>query len=456
MAYWIGSMAVFAVATIGFLWRYRSIQKELQRVKSLFELTLNINSTLMKDALLDTIMTQTANILHAQASSVILVDQLTGELYFELATGEKGADVKEIRLKKGEGIAGWVANSGESVKIDDVTKDPRWSRKVDTKVEHATRNMLCVPITSRGEVIGVLQVINKKNGKPFTDADLELLKSMAAPIAIALENAFLYEALEKSIQTLKETTAVKERMESELNIAREIQMSFLPSKLPFHPLYELASFIRPAREVGGDFYNYYMLDEQHLFFVLGDVSDKGVPASVFMTVTLTLFKASVLPGITPGALLQKVNQELYSDESTMFATVFCGIMNVQTGEVLFSNAGHCVPYIRYADGHAATLPMNKGIPLAVLPDSTYMDEWIKLKPGDSLLIYTDGISEAEKENHEMFGMDNIKRCLERNDDASAQDTVERLIQDVDKFTEGFAQFDDIAMMLIKRKRSPQP
>jgi sigma-B regulation protein RsbU (phosphoserine phosphatase) len=451
MILWIAIALTSMAVSAGLLYRSWLQQQELNRTKALFEVSLNINSTLMKDELLKIIMVTAAEVLKAEGSSVILLDQRKGELYFEVATGEKGNEVKEIRLKLGEGIAGWVAQTGESVKIDDASKDPRWSNKVAAKVEYPTRNLLCVPVVNRGEIIGVLQVINKKNGRPFTDRDLELLQSIAAPTAIALENASLYEALQQSIQTLKETTAVKERMESELSIAKEIQMSFLPVGMAANPQYELASLIRPAREVGGDFYNYYALDEQHLFFVLGDVSDKGLPAALFMTVTLTLLKANMQPGSSPGMVLGKVNQELYSDESTMFATVFCGILNIYTGELIYSNGGHCVPYIRYVDGSVSPLPVAKGIPLAVLPESVYIDEQIRLHRGDSLLLYTDGISEAEKINHEMFGTANLQQCLREKGGGSAEDSLSELLNTVDEFTGRIAQSDDIAVLLIKLK-----
>ena len=211
--------------------KHRRVQSELNRTRKLFDVSLQVNSTIKKRELLRTIMETTENVMNAEASSIILVDQPKEELYFEIATGEKGKEVKEIRLKMGEGIAGWVAMSGEPVRVDDASCDSRWSNKVATKLDYPTRNLLCVPVASGGETIGVLQVLNKKMGKHFNQKDLRLLEMIAAPIAIALENALLYEALEQSIQTLKETTAAKERIESELKIAREIQMSFLPNHL---------------------------------------------------------------------------------------------------------------------------------------------------------------------------------------------------------------------------------
>lgn len=446
-----GLAVVLGVAFVFASYRLRAAKKELQRTKQLFEVSLHINSALVKEDLLKIIMSTTANIVKAEASSVILVDPRTGDLFFDIATGEKSEQVKQIRLKMGEGIAGWVADQGVPLKIDDVSQDSRWSSKVATTVQYRTRNLLCVPIASRGEIIGVLQVINKHGKKAFTNADLELLQAIASPIAIALENASLYEALEYSLQTLKETTAAKERMESELFIAKNIQMSFLPDDIPVNKRFELASLMKPAREVGGDFYDYYSLDERFLFFVLGDVSDKGIPAALFMAVTMTLFKAARKEGSTPAQILSKVNDELYSDDSTMFATVFCGILDTLTGELVYCNGGHCTPFLINAQSEVSRLSVKSGLPLAVMAESRYVDEHILLAPGDAIILYTDGITEAEKENGEQFGMARVEQTLRSHAEQSVEHTVNGIVDAVFDFVQDVPQSDDIALLMVKRR-----
>lgn len=441
----------------------QAAELELQRTMQLFDVSLEVNSTIRKQDLLIKIMETSSRIMNAEASSVILVDEEKGELFFDLALGEKGDEVREIRLKVGEGIAGWVAQTGKSVKIDDAAQDERWSSKVAKRVDYPTRNMLCVPLVSKGKIIGVLQVLNKRGEAPFTDRDLQLLESIASPTAAALENAMLYDALEKSIHALKITTAAKERMQSELRIATDIQMGFLPRKslslrsggsLVEAELNsaqaDVQAIIRPAREVGGDFYDYFRIDGDRLFFVLGDVSDKGIPAALFMAVTMTLLKGKMTAELTPGELLTAVNQELYKDDSTMFATIFCGVLNVATGQLLYSDGGHCPPYVVRADGEVELLKGKKGLPLGVMDDMLYMDNEVTLGIGERIIIYTDGITEAEDKLQAQYGFARLKDVLVKEQASEPAHLLGQMVNDVDLFADGAVQSDDIAVLIVDR------
>ncbi|MDF2668130.1 MAG: hypothetical protein K0R67_436 [Paenibacillus sp.] len=451
----------------------RFAELELQRTMQLFDVSLEVNSTIRKQDLLVKIMETSSRIMNAEASSVILVDEEKGELFFDLALGEKGDEVREIRLKIGEGIAGWVAQTGKSVKIDDAAQDERWSSKVAKRVDYPTRSMLCVPLVSKGKIIGVLQVLNKRDDAHFTDRDLQLLESIASPTAVSLENAMLYDALEKSIHALKTTTAAKERMESELRIATDIQMGFLPHgslclssgsvegdmsssseagglESSDVAVVETQAIIRPAREVGGDFYDYFCIGADRLFFVLGDVSDKGIPAALFMAVTMTLLKGKMTSEMTPGELLTAVNQELYKDDSTMFATIFCGLLDVRSGQLIYSDGGHCPPYIMRESGDVEQLKGKKGLPLGVMDDMLYMDNEMTLGLGDRIILYTDGITEAEDRLQEQYGFSRLCELLKKEQASNQTRLLERMVEDVDFFTNGAVQSDDIAVLVIDR------
>ncbi|MGO4496067.1 PP2C family protein-serine/threonine phosphatase [Paenibacillus sp. 2RAB27] len=456
-------LCLVAVIQLQFGNRKRRVAElELERTMQLFDVSLEVNSTIRKQDLLVKIMETSSRIMNAEASSVILVDEEKGELFFDLALGAKGDEVREIRLKIGEGIAGWVAQTGKSVKIDDAARDERWSSKVAKRVDYPTRNMLCVPLVSKGKIIGVLQVLNKRGDAPFTDRDLQLLESIASPTAASLENAMLYDALKKSVHALKVTTAAKERMESELRIAADIQMGFLPRKSISlqsrgedaegltSAQAEAQATIRPAREVGGDFYDYFRIDENRLFFVLGDVSDKGIPAALFMAVTMTLLKGKMSVELTPGELLTAVNQELYKDDSTMFATIFCGVLNIATGQLLYSDGGHCPPYIVKANGEVELLKGKKGLPLGVMDDMLYMDNEVMLDLGDRIIVYTDGITEAEDQLQNQYGFVRLKEVLVREQASKPEQLLSQMVQDVDLFADGAVQSDDIAVLIIDR------
>ncbi|MDR6881021.1 SpoIIE family protein phosphatase [Bacillus sp. 3255] len=449
----VGVLLLICLA-VGTVWqlseRKRKIaEAELQRTMQLFDVSLEVNSTIQKQDLLAQIMETSSRVMNAEASSVILVDEAKGELFFDLALGEKGDEVREIRLRIGEGIAGWVAQTGQSVKIDDAAQDDRWSSKVAKRVDYPTRNMLCVPLVSKGKIIGVLQVLNKRDDAHFTDRDLQLLESISSPIAASLENAMLYDALEK-------TTKAKERMESELRIATDIQMGFLPRE-GLQAAHESAAaetraYIRPAREVGGDFYDYFRIGENKLFFALGDVSDKGIPAALFMAVTMTLLKGKMAPDMSPGELLTSVNRELYKDDSTMFATIFCGVLDVSTGSLHYSDGGHCPPYLVRENGDVEQLKGKKGLPLGVMDDMIYADNEAFLGLGDRIVLYTDGITEAEDRKQEQYGYSRLHERLKRELASSQAELLERLVRDVDMFANGAVQSDDIAVLVVDRKR----
>lgn len=460
----VAGVLLLVCLVIGMLWRLserrrKTAERELQRTMQLFDVSLEVNSTIQKQDLLIKIMETSSRIMNAEASSVILVDEEKGELFFDLALGEKGDEVREIRLKIGEGIAGWVAETGQSVKIEDAAQDERWSSKVAKRVEYPTRSILCVPLASKGKIIGVLQVLNKRDFAHFTDRDLQLLESIASPIAASLENAMLYDALEK-------TTAAKERMESELRIATDIQMGFLPrqglhmtrgSEAGYSDTdgnaatAETRAYIRPAREVGGDFYDYFRIGEDKLFFVLGDVSDKGIPAALFMAVTMTLLKGKMSPGMSPGELLTAVNRELYKDDSTMFATIFCGVLEVGTGKLLYSDGGHCPPYLVRESGDVEQLKGKKGLPLGVMDDMLYSDNEVMLGLGDRIILFTDGITEAENRQQEQYGFLRLHELLKKELSAEQAQMLDYIARDVDWFTDGAIQSDDIAVLIVDRK-----
>ena len=215
----------------------------------------------------------------------------------------------------------------------------------------------------------------------------------------------MQEALKEYISNLAQATAARERVESELKIAHTIQMSFLPKKFPPFPEkseFEIYATLEPAKEVGGDLYDFFLLDEDHLFFTVGDVSGKGVPAALFMAVTKTLMKGVAESRLSPAGVLAKVNQELAVDnDSMMFTTVFCGLLNYRTGLLQFSNAGHNPPLIMRPNG-VEWLTLPPGVVLGVDTGAEYRTAEMQLRPGDVLLVYTDGITEATNAASQLY------------------------------------------------------
>lgn len=431
---------------------YAALKRRMDRMRALFDISMQLNSTLRRREQLELIMNTAKRVLPVEAASVLLIDQETGELFFELAQGEKGEEVREIRLQPGEGISGHVAQTGESVIVNDSASDARWSNRVAVRTGFHTRNLLTVPIVNRGRVEGVLQVINKQGKRGFTRKDRLLLEKVAQPMAVAMENARLYEQVEQSLEALKQTTAIKERLESELQVAGGIQMSFLPRTMPSaQEPYDVCALLKSAKEVGGDFYNFFKLDDDHLFFVLGDVSDKGIPAALFMAVTLTLLKGKMVPGMTPGQLLTLVNDELSRDNPPMFATIVCGVYTCSTGEVVMSEGGHCTPYVVRANGTIEPIKLKKSLPLAAMEEVPYHDGRLTLEQGDRLILYTDGITEAENAAHEQYSAERLQEFLGMTPGMSSAEIIDALLMHVWMFADGAPQSDDIAVLTLLRR-----
>jgi sigma-B regulation protein RsbU (phosphoserine phosphatase) len=258
--------------------------------------------------------------------------------------------------------------------------------------------------------------------------------------------------LNESIEDLKHTTAAKERIESELQIAHEIQMSMVPKIFPpFPDRSELDIFatLVPAKEVGGDFYDFFFIDENHLCFAVGDVSGKGVPASLFMAVTKTLFKSTTVTGATPGEILARLNAEICRDnDSCMFVTLFCAILNIRSGEIAYSNGGHNPPYYLHQTG-VSPLQEARGRALGIVEQSPYSSGRLVLNPGEALLLYTDGVTEAMDRNESLYSDQRLERFLETSRESSPRQMIGELVDDVKRFAGGAAQSDDITALALR-------
>ena len=260
------------------------------------------------------------------------------------------------------------------------------------------------------------------------------------------------EDLKVYITNLRETTAAKERIESELNIAREIQLSILPKIFPPFmgmPELDLFAVLKSAREVGGDLYDFFATDDDHFCFVIGDVSGKGVPASLFMAVTKTLFKATAVRDTPPEVVLDKVNAELSrGNEKAMFVTAFFGILNTKTGVIEFSNGGHNLPVIIRKDGSVKYLCRTGGMVVGAMEGMRFERGTLTLAPGDRFFLYTDGVTEAMDKNKVLFSDERLLRELKQLEGLPVKEVLNRLLAMLVEYSGG-DQSDDITMMLLE-------
>lgn len=255
------------------------------------------------------------------------------------------------------------------------------------------------------------------------------------------------------IRELTETTAAKERIQSELKLATDIQASLLPRIFPPFPdrsEFELFAVMDPAKEVGGDFYDFFFLDDRRICLIIGDVSDKGVPAALYMMVAKTLLKSEALRDADPAKVLERVNSILALDnETSMFVTVFCAILDTETGQLACANAGHLPPLIQKTDGSTAHHSFSPGFVLGPMPDITYRTENITLQPGELFLLYTDGVTEAVNPALEEYGEQRLLACVSRCPSGSPQQIIHAIRAEVQSFANSAPQSDDITMLAIR-------
>ena len=265
--------------------------------------------------------------------------------------------------------------------------------------------------------------------------------------------------LTEYINNLQKTTAAKERIESELRIARDIQMSFLNKQFPPFPErheFDIYAIIVPAREVGGDMYDFCLLDEDHLFFYIGDVADKGVPAALFMTVTMALLNDTAKNGCTsvadPADILKKVNTSLYSkNDSLLFVTLICFVLNLKTGILTYSNAGHNPPVILREDGTTEWMELPKGIVLGVAPEAVFSNKSMQLHPGDTIILETDGVTEAMSPEETLYSPERFIETIRSQHGGTVEEVAKALLRSVTEHANGAPASDDLTIMTLEYK-----
>ncbi|RAK63040.1 PP2C family protein-serine/threonine phosphatase [Phenylobacterium kunshanense] len=260
--------------------------------------------------------------------------------------------------------------------------------------------------------------------------------------------------LQRYLVEMEAATAARERVEGELSAARDIQVGMLPRTFPPFPQrrdIDVYALLESAKQVGGDLYDYVLVDRDRLFFVVGDVSGKGVPAALFMAMTTTLFKATALSGQAPDEVMARVNAELARDNAAeMFVTAFCGVLDLRTGAVAYSDGGHEAPFVRRADGRVERLPKLKGMALGVIDEATFETGNFRLEAGDALVLFTDGVSEATNAEDALFTTARIEAALaSARREPGARDLAEGLAEDVRVFVGATPQSDDIAILVVR-------
>lgn len=301
--------------------------------------------------------------------------------------------------------------------------------------------------------IKILADTTRNIGKGSLDFELSGITSKDEVGMLADSFIYMRDSLKKYIRDLTEATAIKERMQSELRIAHDIQMGIIPKIFPPFPdrtEFDIYGILEPAREVGGDFYDFFFMDDERFCFVAGDVSGKGVPASLLMAITRTMIRTMSKDAANPGEILDRVNKGIARDnDASMFVTIICGILNIKTGEVLYSNGGHPLPLVIRSGEEVEFLKGDSDIVVGILEKVAYRTNRIQLNSGDVLCLYTDGVTEAADKKGGLFDEQRLKEAVYAARRMTVKEIILSVYHKVNEFSEGTPQSDDITLLAIK-------
>ncbi len=405
---------------------------------ALLDLSKALGSQIDLDALLNVTVEKASAVVEAERTSIYVFDSVRG---FLRTSHAPGIAPTEIELALGSGVAGDVARTMRIANVPDAYEDPRFDAQFDRRTGYKTRSILAAPITSStGQLLGVVQSLNKTTAPAFDLADEALIVAIASHIATAMERARL------TVSHLE-----SERLSEALKLASDIQMRMLPGATIAHDdePFDLYASIRPAKMVGGDLYD-FELAKNRLYFCIGDVSGKGIGSALIMALTKTLFRANVPYYEDAARLTEAVNLRLCEETGpTMFVTAFCGFLDLEDGTLRFCNAGHDRPFILHADGTVDLLESKPGLALGVLPKFKYPLQQMTLARGDALFLYTDGVTEATNAAEELFSVERVRDVLRQCAREDASNVVDAVTRAVDQFVKNAPQADDITMMCIR-------
>lgn len=408
------------------------------RLARLYRISQTLNSSLDLNEVLNRMMDEVIAATHAERGFVMLREG-NEPLVFKAARGMEMQVIEAPTFQVSRGVVEQVAHEGQPILTSDAQADARLNLR-QSVMFLGLRSILCVPLQVKGATIGVVYVDNRLQAGLFTPADLDLLTSIASSAAVAIENARLYElAVEKG------------RLERELQMAREVQASLLPRHTPHLPGWEFAAHWQPAREVSGDYYDFIPLGQDQLGLVIADVTDKGMPAALFMALSRSIVRASVANAASPLEGIAQANRLICADSTnSMFVTLCYAQIDAMMGEVTFVNAGHNPPLLYRAESDQLARLARTGMALGVEADSPFEQRVVTLARGDFILLYTDGVTDALNAAGEEFGLERLRHAAQAYCQTPAAEIVTGLKSQLAEFIGDSAPFDDVTLVVVRR------
>lgn len=415
----------------------------VDKLRLLLDITKKISRSLDIEEVLNLVMDTLPSLLPYDAAGIYIIDrdrrgddQTRGENLTTFSTEVvRGYDIEELldlRLKTGEGILGFVAQSGKPVISPDVRSDARYFN-----AREKTRSEMVAPVIANDEVLGVFN-LESDELNIYTDDDLQVLMLLASQVAIIAEKAMLHEELVK-----------KKRLEAQLEVAREVQLSLFPANDPELPGFDISAYNFPTEEVSGDYYDFAKIYDDQLGVVIADVSGKGVPAALLMAFLRASLRAAIHVGYAPQVTLAKINNLVgESVESSQYITAFYGVLDATNHTLAYANAGHNPPLLMNSDGTAQFMERGE-LPLGMFRGARYYEYFQQIEPGQTLVLYTDGVTEAADEDGAEYGRVRLEQIVREGRDLTARELIAHIYADVLRWTGGHGANDDITFVIVK-------
>jgi sigma-B regulation protein RsbU (phosphoserine phosphatase) len=411
------------------------LRRAVEELSVLNDVATAIASASSLEAIVDLVVQKCVKHLAVDQGAVLMFGTKDGAAALHTMVRKVQTDLRRDPYRLSEQVVGWMLKNQEPLVINDVASEERF--RTPTQQPGGVTSLMCVPLRLKGRMIGVLSVFNKK-GSGFTESDQRLGTIIAAQSAQVIEHARLVEE-EKALQV----------MQRELEMAHEIQRNLLPKTVPDLPGYDLAAKTVPARNVGGDYYDFLPSGDDHLALVLGDVSGKSMPAALLMANVQATIRGQTLLNPAAGDCMTRSNRLLYdSTDSDKFVTFFYAVLDPARHELRYSNAGHNPPMLLSKGGEPRLLETG-GPVLGVVPSFTFEEATVTIDPGDLLLIYSDGFTEAMDRRFEEFGEDRLLEATRAAWDLPAAGIVESIFDAVNKHAGDAPQTDDMTLMVLR-------
>ncbi len=415
----------------------RRLRIAIEELSALNDIATAITSTQSLENVIDLIVNKCIKHLKVQQAVVMLLNEKDEVNPFHTMIRKQDSVSQLLPYRLDAQLTGWMLKNKSPLLVNDLLNDVRF--KFFIKSDVGINSLLSVPMLLKGKLIGLLTVFNKHSESGFTNEDQRLLSILAAQSAHIIENTRLYEE-EQALNRLRE----------EMRVAYDIQMKLLPSTFPKIDGYDIAGKSIPAKDVGGDYFDFIEIDENRVAFCLGDISGKGIPAALLMANLQATLRGQALMNISCKQTIDFSNKLLHnSTDFNRYATLFYGILNKKENEIIYCNAGHNVPVMLDNNSNLINLDMG-GIVVGALPEYDYKEADLKFEIGNLLVLYSDGITEAMNKNEEEFGEERLRNIVKQNKGASSGDLISIILSTVNEFTEYSPQMDDMTVVVIKR------